>query len=113
MRHKLAEWIEDCARPENVEFAVIGEYSGSCRSDAQPFNDAPIGVVLPWDKARAFLLYEFDAGYGSPDCHPVIAWTATKVITIMEYDGAVSPAWFPRNPTDVKPTFDGVDDFLW
>ncbi len=48
--------------------------------------------------------YEFNAGFGSPECHPIYAWTQRKVLFILEWDGSTGVLAAPRNPTLVNPT---------
>ena len=102
----IATWIERIADGETIEAAVVGVHD-KMSWDAVP--DHPVGRVMTWADARIILDYEYDSGYGSADCHPVFAWTATKVITVTEYDGATGPTWFPRHPVDITPGFDGVE----
>jgi hypothetical protein len=101
----IAKWIEEIADGEAIEAAVVGRHDGAGWDADAPH---PVGKVMPWDQARAILDYDYYDGYGSADCHPVFAWTATKIITVIEYDGATGPAWYPRHPVDVVPGFDGV-----
>jgi hypothetical protein len=102
----IAEWFEEMAGDEPIEAAVIGEHD-SDYPGRPPFNGAPIGKVIPWAEAKPFLSYDYDNGYGGADCHPVYAWTPTRVLMIYEYDGATVPVWIPRNPVDVLPEFGG------
>ena len=104
----IAKWIEEIAGGEPVISAVLGKhYNHRC---GQEYTAHAVGKVMPWSEAKAILDYEYDNGYGGADCHPVFAWTETKIITVTEYDGATGPTWFPRNPTDVTPDFDGVEN---
>lgn len=107
----IAEWLEEMAGDEPIEAVVIGPHDDDyLKEDGHaPFNAAPLNKVMSWAEAKPFLSYEYDCDFGGADCHPVFAWTATKILTITEYDGATSPAWFPRNPVDIKPGFDGAD----
>jgi hypothetical protein len=104
----IAKWIKEISDGEDIEAVVIGKHDRNSLRDEYPFNAAPIGVVLSWEDAEPFLSYEYDSGIGGEDCHPVFAWTATKIITITEYDGATGPAWFPRHPIAISPGFDGA-----
>lgn len=107
----IATWIEEIADGEPIEAVIIGPHDDDTFRglDHTPFNAAPINQIISWEQAKPFLSYEYDNGFGGADCHPVFAWTPTKIITITEYDGATGPAWFPRNPTNIQPGFDGVD----
>ena len=55
--------------------------------------------LCTWEELSPFLDYEYDRGYGSMDCHNIVAWTATKVIYIHEYDGSTTVVYLDRNPT--------------
>jgi hypothetical protein len=102
----IAQWIETLAAGESVEAACIGtHYQDGWCDDQEPFNSAPIGVVLSWEQARPFLEYEFYSGFGGADCHPVVAWTTSKIIQISEYDGSTRAVSAPRHPIDCVPTF--------
>ena len=68
-------------------------------------SNAPINTFMVWEEALAYIDYEFDEGFGSPDCHAYVAWTEDRVLFNTEYDGAISPMWAPRNPQDCKPEF--------
>ena len=102
MTGNIAKWIEKIAGDEAIEAVVIGEHDRGARPDD------PINRVITWKEARPILDYDFESNYGSAGCHPVFAWTATKIITIHEYDGETGPTWYPRHPVDVRPYFDGV-----
>lgn len=104
----IAKWFEAMAGSESIMYAVLGKHDAH-RWDSE-YTLHAVGKLLPWTEARLILDYEYDNGHGGADCHTVFAWTETKVLTITEYDGATGPTWFPRNPMDVTPSFDGVDD---
>jgi len=40
----------------------------------------------------------YDAGYGGEDCHPIYAWTDSRVIFVSCYDGSTQVESIPRNP---------------
>lgn len=105
----LKEWIEECAEGERVEGVVIGEMGwGDYPSGGVPnYSAQPKNVVLSWEQAFPWLLYDFDNGYGGPECNAVTAWTATKVIAVSQYDGSTSPFVLPRHPVDHKPVMPG------
>lgn len=77
---------------------ILAIVVGATRSwyDEEPHNlgTAPVS----WELAAPVLDYEYSAGFGSQDCHDIIAWTATKVLSIHEYDGSTSVISVPRNP---------------
>lgn len=103
----IAEWIEEAANGEAIEAVVIGTHYRDIFKEPgeKPFNEAPLNTLLTWEEAKPFLSYEFDNGFGGADCHPVYAWTKTRIIVISEYDGATGEATFPRNPIACKPEF--------
>lgn len=63
--------------------------------------------VLSWEEARPLLDYEYDSGYGAPDCHAIYAWTETHIVYVSQYDGSTSIYRLPRNPSDEKPEMPG------
>ncbi len=98
----LAEMIENATDGEAIEAAVIGPFDGRS-GEAQ---DAPfVGRVLSWEEARRHLDYEYDNGFGGADCHPVLAWTASWVVGIAEYDGSTGCSRVPRNPVACRPGY--------
>lgn len=56
------------------------------------------GQIISWELAAPLLDYPYYAGFGSMDCHGIVAWTETQVIYIHEYDGSTSVCTLPRNP---------------
>ncbi len=100
----LAQGIEAEAGEEQVLFAVVGEHYSHKWDDPEPNH---LGHLLPWADARKILDYNYDNGFGGADCHPVYAWTETKVIFVVEYDGSTGTSWVPRNPTACEPQFSG------
>lgn len=65
--------------------------------------------LVPMDEAPSEVLdKEFDSGYGSPGCPPVLAWSYSHVFCIDQYDGATG--WFAlsRDPDpDCQPPMPG------
>ena len=59
-----------------------------------------VGRILLWEKVRPHLNYEYDAGYGSQDCHDITAWTENRVLFVHEYDGSTYIRTVDRNPTE-------------
>lgn len=53
----------------------------------------------PWSYCRDKFNYEYDAGYGSRDCHDIVIYTTDTIYFIHEYDGSTNIYWLPRNPT--------------
>lgn len=105
----LVKWIIEAAAGEPVEAVVIGEmgwgYYGS--EDVPGYADQPRGVVLTWDEARPFIDYVFNSDYGYPGCNAINAWTASRVIFVVQYDGSTRCTWVPRNPEPLIPEMPG------
>jgi hypothetical protein len=98
---RLFDWLLEAAGEEAIEAVVIGKNEDASRKGSKP----PIGKILTWEEAAPYLTYDFYSGHTGPECHPVFAWTASWVIGIAEYDGAVGVARVPRNPRDCMPDF--------
>jgi hypothetical protein len=49
---------------------------------------ASLNIPLSWEDAASLLDYEFNAGYGSMDCHDVIIYTNKSIHYVQEYDGS-------------------------
>ena len=105
---RLVDWITEMANGEPVEAVVIGDLGGYHYPDDDEKVQPPRGVLLSWDEAVPHISYEFDDGYGSAGCHAIIAWTASRVISVSEYDGSTCPFWMPRNPTPGVPGMPGM-----
>jgi hypothetical protein len=76
----LATEIEDVAA-EPIEAVVIGDmgwddYGNDERHEAAL---ARKGEVLTWAEGRPLLDYEYDNGYGAPDCNAVWAWSTFEM----------------------------------
>lgn len=80
---------------------VIGlrDYDYPGCPDPDPIPADKRNVILTWDEARPLLDYSYYPGYGSAGCHPVLAYTATHVIVVNEYDGATGLTSIPLVPT--------------
>lgn len=98
----LRKSIEEAANGEAIEACVVGTHN-----DRRQVEAFPVNVVLPWADVAPFLDYEYDNGYGGAGCHPVYAWTASRVIFVHEYDGATRPYWVPRHAVNIVPMFSG------
>ena len=98
----LINWITEAAGGETVEAIVVGK-KGWTNNDPVPI----FGKVVSWEIAKPLLDYEFNDGYGSPQCHAITVWTETKVIFVDQYDGATNIRWIPRNPIDHDPIMPG------
>ncbi|MFA5808728.1 MAG: hypothetical protein WC935_00140 [Thermoleophilia bacterium] len=105
----LKAWMLEAADEEPILAVVIGEMGwGDYGSDAVPqYQEQRRGEVLSWDEAAPMIDYEFRSGYGAPRCNAIVAWTASKVISISQYDGSTSVFTLPRNPTAHMPGMPG------
>jgi len=81
-----------------IKIPLMGSY-GISDNDTRNITIKPYAdQVISWEIAAPLLDYPYYAGYGSMDCHDIIAWTETQVIYIHEYDGSTSVCSLPRNP---------------
>lgn len=94
----LIQWIEEAAAEEPILGVVIGQ-----PPDIWYAPDLDPQPVLTWDEAKPTLDYDFYSGFGQASCHPVLAWTESRVIFITEYDGSTSVNSVPRNPQSCVP----------
>lgn len=111
----FADDIEYAAEGEAIIGIVIGRFGWASRDEsdseaygfsrikAEPIPEEKKGVVLTWEEARPLLAYNYDAGFGASECHAIYAWTESRVLFVVEYDGATWVSWAPRNPMDVMP----------
>lgn len=69
-------------------------------SDARDTDElkAVVGKLISADLAMQLLDYEYDAGFGSMDCHDILIWTTNRIHFIHEYDGATELVSLPRSP---------------
>lgn len=94
--------ILEVAGDEAIQAIVIStDRQGWGCGDKVPPADA--NRVLTWDEAAPLLDYGYYAGYGCQDCHSIYAWTATRVLLVVEYDGSTHVASVPRHPIDCEP----------
>ena len=102
--------ILDAAKGERIIGVVIGDmgWVGGYNKENVPLYDVqPRGKVLSWEQAAPFLDYEYDTGFGAPECNAVYAWTISSVLFVVQYDGATSVQSVPRNPMEVTPEMPG------
>jgi len=104
-KQTLKAWIEQMADGEEIEAVVFGENSRFYIEDED--DSTPLGKVLPWNTALKYLTYEFNCGFGGTECHAIVAWTKTWVISVCQYDGATWPFRIYRNPTPCMPEMPG------
>jgi hypothetical protein len=105
----FAEDIERAADGEVIEQAVIGQMGwGDYGKEHVPgYDEIPQGQLLPWKEARKFLDFEYDSGFGAPGCPAIYAWTPTKVLFVVQYDGSTWVTMVPRHPKDLMPEMPG------
>lgn len=100
--------ILEVAGKEEIIAIVIGEMGWEDYNDkGKPEYKSVIGKLLTWKEAAPILDYSYNTGYGAPDCQAVIAWTETKVIFVVQYDGSTSIHSVPRNPVSHIPCMPG------
>jgi len=100
LRHWLEEAEQECG--ETILAMVVGVHDGS-EWNTKPQPDE--NVILSRDDGLAKVDEEFSDGYGSADCFPLYAWTASRVFYVHEYDGATGLRWIPRYPVNIAPSF--------
>jgi hypothetical protein len=85
---------------EPIEAVVIGQAPWGGYSEDRIERKAPArrNEVLSWEEARPMLDYDFDRGFGAPECDAIYAWTPTRVIFVREYDGSTGLDSLPRYP---------------
>jgi hypothetical protein len=107
----LLEWIAELSDGESVEGVVIGGGGWSVDMDGRiptwAMQDAKRNKLLTFEEAKPLLDYEFNSGYGAPECNAITVWTKSWVIAVSQYDGSTSPFRLPRNPIDHVPDMPG------
>ena len=58
-----------------------------------------LSKVMKPDEAMPYLEYEFDSGFGAPNCTAVLIFTKKNVYSVFQYDGATGMFEIPRKPT--------------
>jgi hypothetical protein len=96
---------------ESLEGIVFGKYyeydrETRTRSDIVPRDKEDI--VLSLEEAAPILkMFSFDHGYGIEKCPAITAWTKTKVIVVLIYDGSTMLVDIPRHATEHTPFYVG------
>jgi hypothetical protein len=109
----FAEEIEAVAEDEDVKVVVIGPYGWTDKEDEDEIaskrpKPVKLGEVLSWDEARPMLDYDFDRGFGGPECDSIFAYTTTRVLLyVWQYDGATGVNSIPRDPEPCIPNMPG------
>ncbi len=96
---KFKDDILKAAGGEPIDAIVIGDYGWG----SPDRRLAAAGKILTWTEAAPLLDYEYDDGFGGPECHAFVAWTTNRVLYVHEYDGSTSVSCRPRNPTTHMP----------
>lgn len=93
-------------KDEQIEAVVIGEmgWDGYHEEGKEVSRK---GEILSATEAHERLSYEYDRGYGAPDCHSVYVWTEKRVVFVSQYDGSTGLCSLPRNPTAEMPGMPG------
>jgi hypothetical protein len=101
----LKTWLEEVEERfgELIEAIVVGKHYDNYGESREDEN-----IILSREAGLKKLDGEFDDGFGGADCYPFVAWTASRVFFVQEYDGATNLAWVPRNPIAVTPEFSGI-----
>ena len=92
------------AGDEPIEFIVIGDMGWEDYKN-KPLYQKVKGKLLPWKEAIPYIDYEYNTGYGAPDCQAITAWTTNKVIFIWQYDGMTGVTSISRNPVPHMPSY--------
>jgi|ETNvirnome_2_130_1030620.scaffolds.fasta_scaffold00320_28 hypothetical protein len=97
----LKESLLAVAGEEPILKIVIGDKERwrFLNTDENPWPEY-ISKLLSWEEAKEIVDYDFDSGFGGTESHPIMAWTQTRVIFSVCYDGSEWLASAPRNPTD-------------
>lgn len=105
----LKSWVLEMAGGEPIEAVIIGTMGwDDHKAEINPLYDKiPFNKILTWEQAAPFLDYNFNAGYGAPECNALYAYTKTWVIAIYQYDGSTNPYKIPRSPMEIKPQMVG------
>lgn len=106
----LINWITKEANGEKIEAVVIGEMGwGEYNTESNPnYEKIKRGKVYTWEEATPLLNYEFNSGFGAPECNAFYAYTKNWIISVSQYDGSTSPFRIPRNPTEgIEPSMPG------
>lgn len=111
---RFAEDIEKAAG-EEIQSIVIGAFGWGSWEDDNPYAEedrhkpasARKGELLSWDEARPLLNYDYDDGYGAPECHAITVWTENLVLWVTQYDGSTYISSIYRNPVEHRPNMPG------
>uniref|UniRef100_A0A6H1ZP89 Uncharacterized protein n=1 Tax=viral metagenome TaxID=1070528 RepID=A0A6H1ZP89_9ZZZZ len=104
--------ILEAAQGERIEAIVIGPYGGYDEWSILEEYDERIPLeyrdtLIDWTIAKNFLDYEYSTGYGGAECHAIYAWTPTRVLFVVQYDGSTKIKSISRNPVGGTPEIPG------
>lgn len=56
---------------------MIGEigWENHGSENVHDYDKQPKGKVIPWEEAKEWLDYNFDDGFGAPNCNAIYVWT--------------------------------------
>jgi len=105
----LKDDFVDSANGSPIEAVIVGEMGWPDYGNDERHEPglSRKGEILSWEEAAPLLDYEYDSGYGAPDCQAVWAWTKDSVLFIVEYDGSTYISSIPRNPEEGIPSMPG------
>lgn len=84
---------------EPIEAIVISR----TREESYDWGEDAERPVQQWRDVAPILNYNYDSGYGGVDCHRFVAWTATRIAFLGQYDGCTWVETIPRNPQPLVP----------
>ena len=71
-----------------------------------PFSER--GKVLTLEEATPYMEgWEFNGGFGAPECYATYIWTNKRVLWVTQYDGATALDAVPRHPEKTMPDMSG------
>lgn len=102
----IRHWLEaaEVQFEEPIEAIVVGQHD-RVRWGTEPQADE--NIILSREAGLLKLDQDYHDGYGSADCYPMYAWSASRVFFIGEYDGSTFLGHVPRNPVAQPPVFGG------
>lgn len=100
--------ILEAAQGQPIAAIVVGEMGWPDYNDkGKPKYKDIVGKLVSWERAAPVLDYEYDSGFGAPDCHAITAWTKDWVLFVSQYDGSTNINRVPRNPCSHLPRMPG------